>query len=122
METTNHSIHCNVRGGDCYNPTCMLNNKCVDFVNRESYLKWKDEEHSKQIFALHRLRMEDAASAIAEANELRAKIKSREELLLAADEVILAAFEFNKAPSVFAGRIDEAWNKYKQLKNQQTLK
>ena|GEM_PF-5319304 len=44
-----YSVHCNVRGGDCYNPTCMLNGKCIDFINRESYLRWEDDECKKAI-------------------------------------------------------------------------
>lgn len=36
------SVSCNVRGVECYNPTCLLHGKCVDFINRESYSKWKE--------------------------------------------------------------------------------
>lgn len=72
-------IHCNYRGGECFNPTCAIKGKCVDLITRTDYYESIVTENTvlkKELYELKEL----LPDAIKEYEELK---KQNEELKIA---------------------------------------
>lgn len=102
-------IHCNYRGGECFNPTCAIKGKCVDLITRTDYYESIVTENTvlkKELYELKEL----LPDAIKEYEELK---KQNEEL-----KVKLSGKTFFDEKEVLEAQLDKAKERIEFLEMQ----